>query len=229
MLKVKNLSVKKDNLLVLDNLNFEINQGDFIFLGGKNGSGKSTLAEALINLTAYDGSITINDREITEFSNTELTNHISVIFQTIEDYFFNSTIKDELGFLLETANFSTSTIEQLIAEQVKLYNLPTDLNINPTSLSGGEQQRLAIACATIKQPQILILDETMSMNNKIIKSKIYEHLKILNEAGMTIIVISHEIEDIVYMNQLYLLNNKIEIFNAATIKDHQQYLEEFFY
>ena len=197
--------------LVLRNINISINHGEKIALVGESGSGKTTLAKLLIHF--YDvekGSIEINNYNIKDISLEHLREKIAYISQDL--FMFSGTIYDNLTL----GNSHQLTLNDIIevCKQTKAHDfineLPlryeTKLEENGSNLSVGQRQRLAIARALLRKPDILVMDEATSnldsITEKAIESTIHNELK-----DVTAIIIAHRLSTIMSCDRIYVMKN----------------------
>ena len=182
---------------VLENITFDIQQGEFVALMGPSGSGKSTLLNLIAGIDKVDsGSIRVGGIEITELSETELAHwratHVGFIFQ-----FYNLIPVLTAFENVELPHHLTQITRKERREHVKmalrLVNLSDRMDHYPGQLSGGEQQRVAIARAMVTDPDILVADEPTGDLDRVSAEEILELMVRLNrESRMTIIMVTHD-------------------------------------
>ncbi len=172
MVKCKNIVYSQNDNLVLDSLSFEINKGEKVVLLGVNGSGKSTLLKLLNGLMfagsgeyKFDGNLIapafLKAKENFVFFRKEC----SLLFQNVDAMLFCESVKKELLFSPELLNITPN--EALLEHIVYILGLENKLDSFPFMLSGGEKQKVALACVLLMQPSLLLLDEpTSSLDNK---------------------------------------------------------------
>ena len=183
------------NYNALENLNFEINKGDKIFLKGPTGAGKSTLIDLILGLqNVTSGEIIIDNKNIKKLSNNWLSN-ISYVPQSI--YLFDDTIKNNVTLGEDDKDFN----ERRFFECLKAAELSDFVNSLPNNensiigevgskISGGQKQRIGIARALYKKSEIMILDEATNALDKITESKVFKNLgKLIDK---TFLIIHHE-------------------------------------
>lgn len=219
MIKLKNISKSFGDKKVLENVNFEINKGDFIFIIGETGIGKTTLLKLLyLEEFADSGEVYIFDKLIRKDMKMreiqDLRKKIGVIFQ---DYkiLLDRTVYENVVLPLRYMGLSKSVSEERVEFALKITKLIDKKNDYPYYLSGGEQQRISIARAVARQPEILIADEptgNLDINTSIDILKI---LIDLNFQGMTIIIATHDLELLNYYEKSRVY--KIENFNLIKI------------
>ena len=207
-IEFKNVSFKYDELDVLDDVSFTINDGESVAIIGPNGSGKSTIAKLMTGLLeANKGSIYIDNILLNEKSVDDIRKKIGIIFQNPDNQFVGITVIDDIAFGLENRQIERSEMIKIIDKYSKMVHVDNLLYKNPEEISGGQKQRVAIAGVLALEPSLLIFDEATSMLDPIGVSEINKTLKMLKfEAQKTIITITHNIEEILYFDKVILLN-----------------------
>ena len=191
--KIENLIFGYDESTVLDKINLSVNRGASIAIAGKSGCGKTTLAKLLLGLYEPDeGEILYNGINLNDIEKDDLYRLIGVVMQ--DPYLFNMTIRENLQIANQFAN-----LDDMIAvcKKAEIYDfigaLPngfyTIIGERGIKLSGGQKQKLSIARALIRKPQLLILDEATSSIDKETEDRVSE---IVYNENLTIIVISHK-------------------------------------
>jgi len=205
-INIENLFFSYDEDTILKDISLNIEKGDFIGIIGHTGSGKSTLLKHLNGILRADsGKVDILDREITKESRKlkELRKKVGVVFQFPEEQLFSETIKKDIYFGPKNFGLSDEEIEKNLEELKKTFHLTDELlEKSFNELSGGEKRRSAIASVMVSKPEILILDEPtigLDYENRL---SLLELLKKINEAGTTIIIVSHDL----YSTWSYLKN-----------------------
>ena len=222
MIKVENLyyKYKKQNNFILNDINLEINSCEFISIIGNNGEGKSTFVKLLSGvLTPTNGNIYINDLDTKskkDFIN--IRKNISIVFQNPENQIIFERVYEELEFTLKNLNFSKDDIEKQIDNALELTSMKDFKYTNTSELSLGQKQKIVIAEALSINSEIIVLDEPTAMLDPISKKEIMKLLSDLNKLGKTIIIVTHNLDEIFYSTRcLYLNNNIIE--NDFKIED----------
>lgn len=195
LIRIKNLSCKYDENLVIKDLNSSIKQGEFIGIMGANGGGKTTFLKSLMGLIKYSGSVKVNlsgqYKEIKKLKIKDIARIIGYVSQNPNDYISKETVYDELKFTLDNYNIKDYQVIEDTLKALDIYKLK---NKNPRDLSGGEIQRVAIASILVLKPEILLLDEpTRGLDSKV-KTMLGEILHKLNKNGTTIILVTHDVE-----------------------------------
>ena len=202
----------KDDPLIKD-LNFSANKGEFVSFIGESGSGKTTFLKCLAGLEKINsGKITLNNRVLDDKTTFIKPNHrkIGFIFQ---DYplFPHLSVLENLKINLD------EQYEKNIRYYVELTGLDKLLNRYPHELSGGEQQRVCITRALIREPDLLLMDEPFSNLDVSIKSKIQSEVyKILKSTDTTTILVTHDIKD------TFDISDRILVFKAGIVQQYDK-------
>jgi putative ABC transport system ATP-binding protein len=184
-------------VLVLDNLNLQVAQGDFLALMGPSGSGKSTLLNLIAGIDRpTSGVIEINGIDISSLDDAELARwraaHVGFVFQ-----FYNLipvlTAFENVELPLQLTSLDRPTRKRRVTEALDSVGLADRMHHTPNELSGGQQQRVAIARALITNPSLIVADEPTGDLDRQSASEILEMLQRLNrEQGKTIIMVTHD-------------------------------------
>lgn len=190
---VKTYDFKKN---ILNKVNLDIEEGEFVFLLGKSGAGKSTLIKLIrLDERQDEGVIVIDGKDIKEIKkNKEIQNYRRCIGTVFQDYQLikEKTVYENLSFVLEYLGYKKKYVKKRISELSSQIGIENMLNQKVYTLSGGEQQRVAIARAIINKPSILLADEptgNLDEENALI---VLELLKEINKAGTTVIIVTHD-------------------------------------
>jgi len=186
-----------ETLHALKNINLKIDKGEFLAIMGPSGSGKSTLMKILGLLDKkFNGSYTFLDKEISSFSDDALSKFrnekIGFVFQDF-NLIKRLSIKENIEIPMLYRGFSIRDTKDRVIELLKKVNLDSKINKYPTELSGGQQQRISIARALINNPDIIIADEPTGALDSHTSKEIMGMFKELNNEGITIILITHDI------------------------------------
>ncbi|HEY5576572.1 MAG TPA: energy-coupling factor transporter ATPase [Clostridiaceae bacterium] len=212
-LRIKGLSVGYGSGEVIRKLDCSVCRGDFVGIFGPNGAGKSTLLKAVTGLLKYRGSITVEGSEVSRYRNREIGKVFGYVSQNPNDYISKDTVYDELRFTLDNYGITDySSIEEVLKE----LDLEGVRDKNPRDLSGGERQRVAIASVLVNKPSILLLDEPTRGLDSQLKLQLGKLLAKLNSEGMTIILVTHDIEFASEFCERYLLLFSGEIISSGT-------------
>lgn len=232
MIEIKNLSYKhKNGNKVLNNINLNINKGEFVCIIGKNGSGKSTFSKLLSGLLPFkEGEIIVNGINLKDKKKTlEIRKNIGIVFQNPENQILFDKVYDDIAFSLQNLGFSKEQIPSIIDDALNSVNMSEYKNSYTDTLSLGQKQRIAIASTLAINPNLLILDEPTTMLDPINKTAIYKTLNNLHEKSITIIYITNNIDEILLADRiLFLENGEIkEDFKRETLLNHLDSLKDF--
>ena len=195
MIKVRNLwhiyEGKKEALRGV-NLTFE---NEIIALVGPNGSGKTTLAKHLNGLLKpTKGEVTVDGMDTRKHSVAELARIVGYVFQNPEHMFFEENVFKEVAFGPRNLGLSEREVEERVEWALRQVNLEGYEDRSPYSLSGGEKQRLAIACILAMKPRYIILDEPTTGLDEKNTERVKEVIRKLYKEGHGILLITHEME-----------------------------------
>ena len=194
---------EKESADVIRNLSFQVKKSEFYAVVGGNGTGKSTTLSLLCRIRApYRGKIILDGQDIRKFSDRELYNgYLGVLPQNPQSLFLKKTVLEDLYSVIGGKKEKTSPEypinmkkEKAIEGIVSLTHLEGLLERHPYDLSGGEQQRLALAKVLLLRPKILLMDEPTKGMDAEYKEELGEILKKLQQHGITIFMISHDVE-----------------------------------
>ena len=180
-----------------DNVTLDIGAGEFVALLGSSGSGKSTLLNLMAGLDRpTSGAIFAHDRNLAEMTSEELAKHrthtIGIVFQAF-NLLPRMTLEENVELPLRLAEVERSERTARVREVVDRVRLSARLTHRPTELSGGEQQRAALARALVNRPTILLADEPTGNLDSATGDEIMNLLREINETlGMTIVMVTHE-------------------------------------
>ena len=210
IIEIKNLSFEyREGTRTINNISFDIFEGEYVAILGHNGSGKSTIAKLIIGLLEkLSGSITVNGIELTLENLYKVRDNIGIVFQNPDNQFIGATVRDDIAFGLENNCVPQNQMDEIINNYASKVDMQDFLDHEPTKLSGGQKQRVAIAGILAMNPKIIILDEATSMLDPIGKREINNLVRKLNkEKTMTIISITHDIEEAKNADRIIVMNN----------------------
>lgn len=181
----------------LRDINLHIGAGEFVSIVGQSGTGKSTLVKILIaEERPTKGQIVIGDWDITDISSADipfLRRQIGVIFQDFK-LLPKKTVRENVSFALEVAGETSRRIRKVVPQVLDIVGLSDKAHRYPQQLSGGEQQRVAIARSLVHRPKIMIADEPTGNLDSLNTVEIMEILKKINEFGTTVLLATHNRE-----------------------------------
>lgn len=198
---------KDDSNFIFNKLSLNLEKGSFTTLIGPIGSGKSTLVKILLGFIKVDSYIKIDDLVLCTSNIKRIRNKIGVVFENPDEIFVAETVMDEIAFSLENQNKSKKEIWRKVEETANYLGIKSLLECDPHTLSEGEKILVSLASALVADPQILILDEALSMLDEISKRKILGILKECNEKGVTILNITHDLNESLYGKDIVLLQS----------------------
>ena len=222
MIKFENVTMayRKDGNPALNDVSFEIADGEFVFLVGQSGAGKSTILRLLIREeSAQAGTVLIDDINIGMLPEKEvpkLRRNIGMVFQDFR-LLPEKTVSENVAFALQVLNKSPDEIKQTVPAVLDLVGLLDKANRRPEQLSGGEQQRVAIARALVNRPAILMADEPTGNLDPDTSVEIMRLLDQINKAGTTVIMATHDAGIVDQMRK-----RVIEVTGGAIIRDQAQ-------
>ena len=214
----------------LKDVSFEITDGEFVGIIGHTGSGKSTLIQHLNGLVkATSGQIIYNGRNIYEkdFPMKELRTHVGLVFQYPEHQLFESTVLEDVMFGPKNQGLTPEQAKERALEALQLVRLKEKYyNASPFELSGGQKRRAAIAGVLAMKPDVLILDEPTAGLDPKGRDDILNQIARLHEHGLTVILVSHSMEDVANYVDRVLVMSQGELRYDGTPKEvFRQYRE----
>lgn len=220
ILRIKNLHYKYDKIKILNGIDLEIRKGEILGIVGPNGSGKSTLAQNIIGLLRpTEGDIIFRDKNIVKLPINLIVKSIGYMFQNPDYTLFENTVLDEVKFGAKNVGLNKKETEKEALQILKEFGLTLFKDTDPDNLSVGQKRRVNIVSLILMKPEILILDEPDTGLDRINSVKLKEMLCLTNEKGLTIIVVSHN------LNLIRSLCNRIIFIDKGKIVDANHYFE----
>ncbi len=198
MIRIENVSKTYPNgVKALDDVSFSIEKGEFVFIVGGSGSGKTSIIKSLMKeIEVSSGKIYIEGVDITKLSRRKvpkLRRNLGVVFQDFR-LLQNMTVYQNIAFALRVTETPTRIIRKTVPLLLSMVGLTHKAKMKPNQLSGGEQQRTALARALANNPPILIADEPTGNLDPKISWEIMRLLQNINMRGTTVVVVTHDRE-----------------------------------
>lgn len=219
VVKVQNATIFQENNAVLNDVSFEIEKGEFVYLVGRTGSGKSSLLKSFYaDLELRLGDIEVvgyNIRKIKPSEIPYLRRQVGIIFQDFE-LFYDRSVNENLLFVMKATGWTDNgKMKKRIAEVLMRVGLGAVANKMPHQLSGGEQQRVVIARALINEPKILLADEPTGNLDPEVAEGIVKLFHEINRSGTSIVMATHYHQFIEKFPQRVLKCEKNKIFDST--------------
>ena len=224
MIKLEHVSKSYSaGIPALNDVNLEIEDGEFVFIVGDSGSGKSTLIKLLLKeLEPTEGTITVNGKELKKIKKKQVPRYrrkVGVVFQDFR-LLKDRNVYDNIAFAQKVIGESNIQIKKKVPKMLSMVGLAAKYKSYPKELSGGEQQRVAIARALINEPAILLADEpTGNLDN----NNAWEIMKLLeeiNNKGTTVIVVTHNMEIVKVMKKRVITVKKGNIVSDSKQEEY---------
>lgn len=205
MIEFKNVSkVYENGSIALDDVSLFIDKGEFVVVVGHSGAGKSTLFKLLTHEVVPDsGSVLVNDVDVTRIKTSKipmLRRKLGVVFQDFR-LLPNKTVFENIAFALEVIEEKPFVIKEKVEHVLELVGLEDKANDLPEDLSGGEQQRVAVARAIVNRPLVLIADEPTGNLDPNTSKDIVDLFKHINNFGTTVVMVTHNMDLVTYLNK----------------------------
>jgi energy-coupling factor transporter ATPase len=203
VIQVKNLTFTYtgSNKPAIKNINFSIDQGEFIVITGPSGCGKTTLVRCFNSLIPsfyrgeISGKISVLNLDASKSSTSDLAKKVGFVFQNPENQLFSLSVERDVAFGPENLGLHRDETRRRVDWAMKIVGIEDLKEVAPYELSGGQQQRAAIACVLAMKPEIIVLDEPTSFLDPLSSYQILEAIANLrDELGITIILIEHRLD-----------------------------------
>jgi energy-coupling factor transport system ATP-binding protein len=218
----------------LTQVRFELRPGEMIGIMGASGAGKSTLAKCLNRIVprfedgSFGGVVRISGRTLDGERVCDVASMVGMVFQDFEAQLFSTNVAHEVAFAMEQIGMPREEIAARIGPALDAVGLAGFDDRDPTSLSGGEKQRLAIASVLALRPGVVVLDEPTSDLDPEGKAEVFALIRRMRAQGLSLIVIEHEAEELRSCDRIVLLRDGEVIANGppAEVMNRRQLLEE---
>ena len=188
---------KKGGKLALEDVNFHVDDGEFVFLLGHSGAGKSTLLKLILREEVpSEGKVLVDGRDVARMRRRQipyLRRQMGIIFQDFR-LIPSMTVYENVAFAMHVLNVPRREIRPRVEYILELVHLEDKANVYPEFLSGGEQQRVAVARALAHAPKLVIADEPTGNIDPELSLEMMELLERVSEMGITVLVVTHEHE-----------------------------------
>ena len=211
MIKLEHVSKSYSaGIPALNDISLNIEEGEFVFIVGNSGSGKSTLIKLLLKeLEPTKGVITINNRNLNAIRRKQIPKYrrnVGVVFQDFR-LIPTMTVYENVAFAMRVTNINNKTIKNRVPFALSLVGLEDKMDRLPDELSGGEQQRVAVARALAHGPKLIIADEPTGNIDPEMSMDIMQLFEAINKVHITVVVVTHEHELVHKLAAKY--NNRI--------------------
>ena len=212
MISAENLSFKYEtegNSFVLDKLNINIKEGEFVAILGHNGCGKSTLAKHFNGLllpiggNVLVGGLNTKDEEML----WEIRKRVGMVFQNPDNQIVATVVEEDVAFAPENLGIPSAEIRKRVDDALKVVDMYRFRKHAPHLLSGGQKQRVAIAGAIAMRPECIVMDEPTAMLDPKGRSEVIDTiLKLKNEEKMTVVLITHFMEEAALADRVVVMD-----------------------
>ena len=194
---------------ILDNFSIDIKKGEITGIIGKSGSGKSTLAKLLNAINLPDeGTVLINGMDTRDEQNLyDIRRTVGMVFQNPDNQIVATVVEEDVAFALENIGVEPKEIRRRVDEALKTVGMYEYREHAPHKLSGGQKQRVAIAGVLAMKPDCIVLDEPTAMLDPIGRREIMMTIKELNEMGVTIVLITHYMDEAAQAKRVVVIDN----------------------
>jgi cell division transport system ATP-binding protein len=221
VIKFQNVTkIYQPNAAVLQDVSFEISEGEFVSIVGKSGAGKTTLTKLILGLEEPNaGEVYFKGKNIRNFASLDIQNLRRSVSAIYQDYKLlpTKTVYENVAYVLEVEGKDYEEIKREVPKVLELIGLESKMENFPKELSGGEQQRLAVARALVNNPKVVIADEPTGNLDPYNTYEVVYLLERINKAGTTVILLTHDREVVNKLNK-----RVITLVNGKIIRDEKQ-------
>ena len=193
----------------IDDVNLDIQAGQFIAVLGHNGSGKSTLAKHINGLLVpTEGTLWVDNMDTSEEEDIwKIRQKAGMVFQNPDNQIIGSVVEEDVGFGPENIGVPTEEIWKRVDERLQATGMVAYRHHSPNKLSGGQKQRVAIAGVMAMRPECIVLDEPTAMLDPNGRKEVLKAVRELNEKeGVTVILITHYMEEVVFADHVFVMD-----------------------
>lgn len=237
MIRLNNISLDYDERHILDNVSLSVGKGTTSVILGPSGAGKSTILKVILGLTdVKSGEVFVNGKNIYQINEKELLKvrrKIGIVFQG-NALFDSLNVRENISYFLAYENkLSKKEITERTDEMLSFVNLEGTQELYPDQLSGGMKKRIAIARALAADPEIILFDEPTTGLDPINSKTILELINKLKALGKTSVVVTHILNDAVFIGDNLTVINEGEIVASGgvseVLKSDNTFIQKFFY
>ncbi len=189
------MEYKKGGRLALEDINFRADPGEFVFLLGHSGAGKSTLLKLILReILPTEGKVYVNGNNMAALKRRKIPyirRQMGIIFQDFR-LIPSMTVYENVAFAMHVTNIAKKEIDERVPYMLELVHLADKAKCYPDYLSGGEQQRVAVARALVHAPKLVIADEPTGNIDPELSLEMMELLEQVSKTGITVLVVTHE-------------------------------------
>lgn len=217
-IKLENISKKYEKNMALNNINLKVDKGQLVCLLGPSGCGKSTLLRIIAGLEKPNsGKVFIDEKDVTLYPPSK--RNFGIVFQSYA-LFPNLTAFENVAYGLKTKGYKKTQINDRVNYLFEIIGLSVEKNKYPSKLSGGEQQRIALARAIAANPDFLLLDEPLSALDAKVRQSLRNKIRDIQKSlGITTILVTHDQDEALTMSDKIVVMNKANIMQEGTPQD----------
>lgn len=205
MIKINSITIKRGKKIVIHEISLSWHKGENLVILGPNGAGKTTLALSLAGMIEQDsGHIIIDSKPVSDYDLTSLRQKIGIVFQDPETQFVTTDVKREIAFGLSNIKQDREKIRNTVDSIIDKLDLKEMINRDPSELSGGEKQLVAIASIYAMSPDYIIFDEVTSFLDRKSRERIY---RLWDNCSSSLLIITQNFEEIKWGDRVILLEN----------------------
>jgi energy-coupling factor transporter ATPase len=193
----------------VDNVDIEVNRGDFVAVLGHNGSGKSTMAKHInAILIPTEGTVWVNGMDTKEEDKIwDIRQTAGMVFQNPDNQIIATVVEEDVGFGAENLGIPTEEIWRRVEESLRAVGMYEYRKHSPNKLSGGQKQRVAIAGIMAMKPQCIVLDEPTAMLDPIGRKEVIQTVLELNKRDkVTVLLITHYMEEVIFADKVIVMD-----------------------
>ena len=200
----------QDTQRAVDDVNLDIEAGEFVAILGHNGSGKSTLAKHMnALLLPSEGTLWVGNMDTSKEPELwKIRKKAGMVFQNPDNQIIGTIVEEDVGFGPENMGLPTEKIWKRVDESLKKTGMTAYRHHSPNKLSGGQKQRVAIAGVMAMHPQCIVLDEPTAMLDPNGRKEVLEAVRELNrQENVTVILITHYMEEVIHADRVYVMDS----------------------